>query len=139
MTTENKPKGAFPPDLPKCGCFDPRNSEALAWDSCARVANIVQAIGGAITVTAAEQGLCKESLPFLLDMLTINVLAYVVSSGTAIEIGSQEAQWETERLVTGTEERLLRAVRHVYEEGRKFGLTREIVRAMREQPGELDS
>lgn len=140
MTTENKPKGVFPPDLPKCSCFDPRISEALAWDSCARVANIVQVTGGAITVAAADQGLCKESLPFLLDMLVINVMAYVVTSGTAIEMGSQEAQWETERLVAGMEERLLRSVRHVYDEGRKFGLTREKVMAMREREaqGELD-
>ncbi len=121
-----------PNNLPKCECF--QTSEAYTWSRCCDVGNAVQEMSGAFHHQVREKELCPVAVPYLLDLVIINLLAYVVrSQGPAIEYGSEDMEREVERLLSGLETRVLARNREAYAAGRKLGMTEEVVTAMRER------
>ncbi len=130
MTEETKRAFKLPLDLPKCECFQTHDTALVR---CAMASQIAGTAGKALMTVALEQDFCRDSIPHILDMVVLSLMTHVVMYETAIECGTQEALWETERLITGMEERLIRTARHLYEESKALGLTAEKVQAMRER------
>lgn len=122
-------------DLPNCTCFNFENEEYSKGRMYA-AANLGHQMIAAFDHLVASSEFCDKSLPYLMDMVVICLAVRLGTLGTAIEDGTQEAQWETERVLTGLEARVLARVRWMYDFGRKHGLTAEKVRAMRDGNGE---
>jgi len=70
------------------------------------VVQVAQAVGGLFAEGAESVGLCREALPMLMEMSIINMSVIIAVRGTAIEMGSVEALWETQRVLKGIEQRV---------------------------------
>lgn len=131
MSTEKKPC-----DLPKCACFN--TNDAITWNRCCSVAKAGHELCGGFMVLAEDEVVCKDALPYMLDLAIISITAYIAKTqGPALEYGSVEIQAESERLMTGLEARVIARMKDVYERARELGLSEEKVRAMYESNGEL--
>ena len=75
--------------------------------------------------------LCAETLPMLMEMSIINMAVIVAVQGTAIEMGSVEALWETQRVLKGIEQRVLDRLSDYYEEALKHPEVAKKYNAMR--------
>lgn len=118
-------------ELPKCECFQSGpNLKSLAKAKCALVSN---AIGQTMVQGADEVGMCKTTLPFIMELGIINMAVIVAIKGTTIEMGTKDAERETVRVLTGIEERVIALVAEVYAEARALGLNAATVAAMREK------
>jgi hypothetical protein len=101
---------------------------------CAEAADIAATLTKTFVKLAMSKGFCLTSLPYVMDIVLLSLAVSVgTSAAPAIEQGSQEAEWETERVLQGIEARVLARVRETYARGREAGLTAETVRAMRER------
>lgn len=126
----------LPSNLPKCGCFN-SDDDAYTLLRCSGAAHGGHALCGAFDQVVRDMNLCAEAMPYLLELTLISVLAYMAkASGPALEYGSKEIEWESERLLDGMEARVLARMRETYARGREIGLTEEKARAMREGNGE---
>jgi hypothetical protein len=104
---------------PDCPCFEnPVTHDIMMTNMVA----VVQSIGALLVAGARSAHLCEKTLPVVMEMAIINMATILGTRGTAIELGSQEAQWETERVLTGIEGRLMERVRVYYEMARELGL-----------------
>lgn len=119
-------------ELPKCECFQTGEPSftSLAKAQCSLVAN---AIGQTLIAGADEVSMCKTALPFIMELGIINMAVIIAIKGTAIEMGTEDAERETVRVLTGIEARVIALVNEVYAEARALGLTAETVAAMREK------
>lgn len=108
--------------MPKCECFSDPEVAKIQTMQCVLIS---QAVGATLRKFAEKVGICKDAMPYLMDLAVINMAVLVGIEGTAIEHGSQEAQWETERVLTGIEARLMERVREYYAEAQRLGLKRE--------------
>lgn len=119
-------------ELPKCECFQTGEEVCtlLAKANCSAVSN---EIGATLVSGASELNLCNKTLPFIMDLSIINMAVIVALKGTIIEMGTEDAERETVRVLTGIEERVITLAREIYAEARERGVTAETVRAMREK------
>lgn len=119
-------------ELPKCECFQTGDEfcTILAKSRCSAIAN---EMGNAMVRGANETSMCNATLPFIMDISIINMAVIVALKDTIIEMGTQEAERETVRVLTGIEERVIALAREIYAEARERGVTAETVRAMREK------
>lgn len=105
---------------PDCPCFnDPRTKVHVMSNMVA----LSQAFGAMLVQGSHEAQICHKAMPEVFEMAIINMATIIALDGTIIEMGSQEAQWETERILTGLEGRLLERVREYYRMVREQGLT----------------
>lgn len=119
-----------PVGLPDCPCF-----KLAPWERCGDAARIAQALANEMIATASDLGLCRTSLPYVVEIAVVSMLTRVArEQGPALEYGSVEIESEVVRLLTGIEDRVLAKVRHVYGDARARGLTEEVVRAMYQKP-----
>jgi hypothetical protein len=109
--------------------------EKEAWkphmcDHTARGADtfIALQLGNAFLKSASEN-LCKDSAAGSLEQLVLVIATGLAIGGTIIESGSDEAFWETERVLKGIEERLMGQLRYANEMSRKHGMNPEKAKA----------
>lgn len=105
---------------PKCACFEDKIGRRTRET---QVTLLVQELGRLAAGGADQMGLCDETLPYILENLIINIATIIALKGTIIEMGTQEAQWETERVLAGIEGRVVARLRSYYEESRHRGIT----------------
>lgn len=130
---EKKKQGWPPTDMPDCACFSGDNEHAVML-RCADVATAAGAISAGFEEVAHHEQLCAKALPFLLETSIVSILTRIArAEGPALQCGTQEMQWEAERLLSGLEGRVLKRMRETYELGRELGMTEETVNAMRER------
>jgi hypothetical protein len=114
---------------PECACF--RHPEGKKIQTAA-VVQVAQAVGGLFVEGADSVGLCSETLPMLLEMSIINIAVIIATSGTAIDQGSDEALWETQRVLKGIEQRVGDRLEKYHEEARMHPEIAKKYNAMRE-------
>jgi len=135
MSTQDRDEKARmfrPVHPPRCGCFDFDAAPGLAMSRCAEVSQIAMHIASAIVGAAREMELCDRALPLLIDSVIITLAVHVATHGTIIEQGTEDAERETIRVLTGMEQRIIEEARNTYAYARANGITAESVRAMRE-------
>lgn len=113
--------------IPECACFE--SKEGAEFRS-AQITQVVQGIGCYMVEGASMNGLCDKTFPLILENAIIQMATIIAIKGTAIDMGSQEAQSETERVLNGIEEKVLNRLRAYYDEARSLGVTEEVARAM---------
>lgn len=119
--------------LPKCECFQDDDTMVIAFAK----ANIIAQNVGAMFGSAAETlNMCRDSAPLILELAMINMLTIAATANTIIEQGTDEALWETERVLEGFEARVLKRVRAMYAMAKADGMTAEKMQAMHDQMGE---
>lgn len=111
MSDEKKPKPYVPHE---CGCVPP-GTDLVAG---------VEMAGEFIRI-AKKYGLCVSSAQSALENMLVTVGGVLAIQGTIIEPGSQEAEWETQRILTGIEDRCLSLLAYCYEGIRANGTTKE--------------
>lgn len=127
------PKFQLPIDIPACPCFDVADPN-YAMGRCADVSKCAATMVQAMLELAKMEELCKHALPYVVEMFVISALCSISKiNGPALEYGSKEMEWETERLLQGMEARVLARSRDVYARGRELGLTEEVAKAMYER------
>jgi dihydroxyacid dehydratase/phosphogluconate dehydratase len=82
--------------------MDPRGRKI----QMAAAVRVAQAVGGLFSEGATSVGLCDKTLPMLMELSVINMAVIMAVQGTAIEMGSVEALWETQRVLRGIEQRV---------------------------------
>lgn len=105
---------------PDCDCFKDPATEPVAT---ANMVALVQAFGNMLGQGSRAANLCEKAMPMVLELAIINMSTIIALNGTVIEMGSKEAEWETVRVLTGIEARLMERVALYYGEARKLGLT----------------
>jgi hypothetical protein len=100
---------------PECACF--RHPEGIKIQTAA-IVQVAQAVGGLFAEGAQSMSLCDETLPMLMEMSIINMAVIIAVHGTAIEMGSVEALWETQRILKGIEQRINDRLMHYHEEAK---------------------
>lgn len=96
----------LPVNLPQCSCF--ATDRLFTMGRCAEVAGAGHQLCAAFHELTGRMELCPDALPFFLELMVLSLLTYVArSQGPALEYGSQEMEWETERLLHGMEARVL--------------------------------
>lgn len=88
--------------------------------------------GSAFLKLASEQ-LCKPSAQEALEQMILVIATGLAINGTIIEPASQEAVWETERILKGIEKRLLGQLNFCFDKSNEFGMTKEKAKATFEQ------
>lgn len=129
--TDEDKRAAAPPNAPKCACFDFMDDPDNAMKSCADASFIATQLVTVMFKVVKERDFCEKSIPFIMDTLIIIVATHIGIKDTVIEMGTPEAQWETERVLTGIEARLMAVLKYQYELSKKLGLTEARVKAMR--------
>jgi len=114
---------------PECACF--RHPEGRKIQTAA-IVRVAQTVGGLFTKGAESVGLCDETLPMLMEMCIINMAVIVAVQGTQIEMGSDEAKWETQRVLKGIEQRVGDRLEKYHEEARMHPEIAKKYNAMRE-------
>jgi len=89
-------------------------------------------IGNAF-LQSASGNLCKDSANAALEQMILVIATGLAIGGTIIESGSQEAFWETERVLTGIEGRVMRQLQYAQEMSNKHGLNPEKAKAVYEE------
>jgi hypothetical protein len=126
----------LPDDLPKCGCFSSETGDDVkfAWDRCVDVSRASNVMADAFRQMVVAEQFCPTAMPFFLEIATLSILTFIAKAqGPALEYGTQEIEWEVERLLGGLETRVLARSRETYAKAREAGITVEVVRAMRER------
>lgn len=123
----------LPVDLPKCECFS-ADDPIHVMSRCADVSRSCHTMVGAFLQLAQMENLCRNALPYFAELFIISVLTSIAkTNGPALEYGSQEIEWEVERLLNGMEARVLARSRDIHARSRELGITEEMIMAMRER------
>jgi hypothetical protein len=129
--TDDDKRAALPPNLPRCDCFDFEDDPECTMGRCAQAAKIASRMAAVLVSLAKSNDFCKDALPFMVDTLNIVLATHMATQGTAIERGTKEARWETERVLKGIEARLMRVLDYQYTLSDRLGLTEAKVAALR--------
>lgn len=89
----------------RCGCYHDGRSTMAALQVALSFRDITE-----------HMGLCDESRYYAMELCIVSLISNMILSTTAIDPGSQEARWETERIIKGLEARLMRHVNRSYEQ-----------------------
>lgn len=97
---------------PTCKCFADEND----GDGRARASAIIaaQQMSFHLVSVLKQNDLCQNAAQYVLEHSILNMVTFLAIAGTAIDEGSQEAEWETDRILTGIETRLRERVKELY-------------------------
>ena len=121
----------LPNDLPKCECFT--TDDAFTMGRLSQMSENNNVLISVFYQLKQQSEFCDAALPLMLELLLVQFCIAIGVHGTIIESGTQEAEWEAVRVMTGLEARVIKRIREMHEEGRRMGLTAEKVKAMRER------
>jgi hypothetical protein len=98
---------------PGCGCFEDENTRNHALS---RVIGVAATTSNIMFKLCMEQSLCLSASKLVMHELILSCMTIFMSEeAPAIELGSQEALWESERHIAGIEKRLLDGLRVKYQ------------------------
>jgi hypothetical protein len=89
-------------------------------------------IGNAF-LRAASEHLCRESTEGAFEQLIIVIATGLAISGTIIEPATQEAVWETERVLKDIEQRCLDQLHYSANKSNELGITKAKARTLFEK------
>lgn len=118
-------------ERPECACYQhphPRTGDVRD----AMITEVGQHCGLMFGSGLDAAGVCNAAQGHALELVIITLATVAALRGTQIECGTQEAQWETERVLTGIEERLLHKLRWMHEQAR-LPENEETTKKMREE------
>jgi hypothetical protein len=119
LNTMDDKKEAWEPHL--CGHNDKGQDTMLALQL------------GSTFLKVASELLCKESAQSAFEQIILIIATGLAINGTAIDAGSQEAHWETERVLKGIESRLMGQLKYCFDKSNELGMTKEKAKATFEQ------
>jgi hypothetical protein len=125
--TSVKDDGYRPLNLPKCTCFNFDEDPDFAMKQCACATQMTGQLAGELMHDMMDAHMCRVAMPFVMENLIIQLVTQLALMGTVIEAGTNEALWESERVLNGLEARVLAQMRHAYEHAQKRGLTQKII------------
>lgn len=102
--------------LPKCDCFQ---DEDVAPEMIGKSVTLGQALARAMMDEIKESGICEKARQHVMDDAVMAMVVAVAVQGTIIEVGSEDAERETMRVLIGLEVRLTEKVQYLYAETRK--------------------
>lgn len=95
---------------PTCECFADEND----GDGRARAIIAAQQMSFHLVSVLKQNDLCRNAAQYVLEHSILNMVTFLAIADTAIDEGSQEAEWETDRILTGIETRLRERVKELY-------------------------
>lgn len=97
--------------LPDCDCF---RDEDVRGEMVKTSVELGQALAAAMMEEMKKSGICAKAYQHVMDDAVMGMAVTIAVSGTIIELGSEDAERETLRVLDGIEARLVEKIKVLY-------------------------
>jgi hypothetical protein len=97
---------------PPCSCFD--DDSDVLYDRLKTSVKLAHEAGTAFIMRCAEEGFCRQALPFVMEDIIINIVTRIVAENRKSVIASDSARLESLAHIVDLEKRLTEKINELY-------------------------